>query len=169
MSCSMRDTLCVAHSLMTFWDLGRTSFLLDNIASSRQYQVVSIISRRPDNIRSSRQYQVVPTISRFAVQMTNYTSPEKKYLGGDEATGWSAAELTRFTQIFLVLLVVFILLVSCNDAEQPTALPTVVNNHRKIPVSVRKHQRNRRPPQPISHQRRRRNPWPHWSTENRYS
>jgi len=86
MSCSMRDTLCVAHSLMTFWDLGRTSFLLDNIASSRQYQVVSIISRRPDNIRSSRQYQVVPTISRFAVQMTNYTSPEKKYLGGEQPT-----------------------------------------------------------------------------------
>jgi parvulin-like peptidyl-prolyl isomerase len=101
------------------------SFLLDNITSSRQYQVVSTISYRLDSIPSSRQYPVVSTISRFAGQMTNYASPVKKYLGGDVATGWSAAELTRFTQIFLVLLVVIILLVSCNDAEQPTALPTV--------------------------------------------
>ena len=57
--------------------------------------------------------------------MTNYSSPVKKYLSGDEATGWSAAELTKIAQFFLVLLVLIVLLVSCNDEEQPTALPTV--------------------------------------------
>lgn len=64
-------------------------------------------------------------MSRFAVRMTTNASPVKRYLGGNGASNWLAAKLSKTTRILLVLLVLTILQVSCNDEEQPTTMPTV--------------------------------------------